>query len=118
MRISDWSSDVCSSDLSFHSVHWLRPSCKTPSAPFAGARGFFAASAALFFLLRHLPKGGEVIATQTGSHISNKLEGMPRYSAFVASDRETSRQGRSNKRLDRTEEHTSELQSLMRHYYS
>src|SRR3546814_7198731 len=98
MRISDWSSDVCSSDLP------VRP-CEPPSGATA-ARYAAAAGDALRGLRRNC--GGRECA-------------LPGYGRANGTGAESSR-GRSAYRGagsgERSEEHTSELQSLMRISYA
>src|SRR3546814_3479059 len=98
MRISDWSSDVCSSDLRPHGrcvqfierpggVHLLANDIAGPSATFG--------------IEHHGCEGGENIADA------------------VAGVRWTAGRRRGGRRLHgRSEEHTSELQSLMRISYA
>src|SRR3546814_6723281 len=95
MRISDWSSDVCSSDL--HGVHAVE---------------------------RRLPVGCAVegadhdLVSTRGHHRFRAPHGAAyRPAAFhqVAADR---RAGKAVGAGDRSEEHTSELQSLMRISYA
>src|SRR3546814_8009588 len=87
MRISDWSSDVCSSDLSSScaTVHWSSPthSCACAAPSVRGAEG-------------RVP-----IVRRHGVRAA-KVRGAP--------SRRT--------RIVRSEEHTSELQSLMRISYA
>src|SRR3546814_8022470 len=89
MRISDWSSDVCSSDLLI----------LVPEPWFKGAR----------------------FAPRSSFAWSRPHEGDGRWELFHsrrrASWRSTASSGRAHDR-DRSEEHTSELQSLMRNSYA
>src|SRR3546814_2229533 len=93
MRISDWSSDVCSSDL------WRRPA-SPGSDPRRGRSGKWATSSAPGTSLRRpgCPQspeaGGSSPATSKGWRM------------------------RGGKSAIRSEEHTSELQSLMRISYA
>src|SRR3546814_9537994 len=97
MRISDWSSDVCSSDLG--SYRGSPPS--SPSAPLPGSRRIFrpqgnvAASAAAWY--DHCPHGTDE------RHLIRRYA-VPWY--------------RQSDHDPRSEEHTSELQSLMRISYA
>src|SRR3546814_3858628 len=109
MRISDWSSDVCSSDLG-RDVHFIA---------FLGAGG----------LLRRTGNGGEHRGdgghgneTQSRTHIT-----LPVAEDAPADDATDScfclailyaREGRTPSEVGRSEEHTSELQSLMRISYA
>src|SRR3546814_1782486 len=106
MRISDWSSDVCSSDLSARSA---------------------AAARALLICWRTLPYWGQFgrplrllwsIYDQVLS-----LVAFARHCCFPPDDRSSLRRARqerggAGKGDGRSEEHTSELQSLMRISYA
>src|SRR3546814_4711358 len=92
MRISDWSSDVCSSDLERSSP------ASPPTAPRERLRRPSPASAAMF---RSPP------ARAGGSSPS-----------ATASWRQEQRRSSRTAVSDRSEEHTSELQSLMRISYA
>src|SRR3546814_7062016 len=85
MRISDWSSDVCSSDL-------------LPRKAISGVTDHLAATTGLIELLRVVMKG---IVVPAGGQASAICSGV-RYPATLL----------------RSEEHTSELQSLMRISYA
>src|SRR3546814_3946725 len=98
MRISDWSSDVCSSDLPLHDLgtepfetgeEFLRPSDagESENATTAQTRGIFG--------------------------IGMQVRGEDRQPAEIRQRR----RGRAD-HDDRSEEHTSELQSLMRISYA
>src|SRR3546814_4638715 len=93
MRISDWSSDVCSSDLQHHrdTIDAERP---LKTAKQVGA-------------LDELPLGAAGV--ELGPH---------QYAQRQVSQRRHQRDGPRRPRLDRSEEHTSELQSLMRLSYA
>src|SRR3546814_3729985 len=93
MRISDWSSDVCSSDLRSQRVHIMLV-------------------AILVFLIEDRPvvKGGEIMLT---TDVYSVL-GEHRAGHFLKQFPATA-QHRAD---DRSEEHTSELQSLMRISYA
>src|SRR3546814_3175327 len=102
MRISDWSSDVCSSDLAK----------AAPRLPFR-ALGNAKAGAQLLNLRR--------------VHHARMIVLVPGKRQAIALDRIGDEQGRAivagaveglDQRLDRSEEHTSELQSLMRISYA
>src|SRR3546814_9207273 len=104
MRISDWSSDVCSSDLTTtstpptpsstaHSSHTCRPStCCSTSARKAWS------------------ESGRVTWKGCPQHHEN--------SDYPGARRQQAHQGQEHRRLLRSEEHTSELQSLMRISYA
>src|SRR3546814_8825003 len=112
MRISDWSSDVCSSDLVRLPTHPPSPSPATPSKPPAhqpGARSWMHPANQHVGLAiprrMYLPQQGPVRA-RLGNHIAIVVVGNQNYShhtpPFV------------RPWAVRSEEHTSELQSLMR----
>src|SRR3546814_8886916 len=88
MRISDWSSDVCSSDLR-QVARWLKGDAEP------GIQGFF-----------RLQGGG----AQSGRQCRGGRRGLGR--------RRDQEAGRWADRRARSEEHTSELQSLMRISYA
>src|SRR3546814_1435226 len=97
MRISDWSSDVCSSDLDRIA----------PFGPFAGGqRQRFVDHRVDDIDERH---AREHSAPQFGCLIVNRAHHLS--AGRAALDRDFARAGRS-------EEHTSELQSLMRNSYA
>src|SRR3546814_1696370 len=108
VRISDWSSDVCSSDLA-------RAADRTPPAPRRGRRG--------------LRRGGDLVVHQRGrrgalwrGHLVARQSDQRRSESHapVAAPR-PARRGRAqpeSRRGQRSEEHTSELQSLMRISYA
>src|SRR3546814_6296958 len=96
MRISDWSSDVCSSDL-----NRPVPRCGCGLLSVAPAR-----------------PGG---AVHGADHRPAGRGGMPRPGAgepLSAVERAFRRKGRHREPAARSEEHTSELQSLMRISYA
>src|SRR3546814_4601574 len=102
MRISDWSSDVCSSDLDRHAGHWRpklhlgalgRCDCADPFARIVSRRSPDSA----YFLWRGLDHYSALLAWRPGRHTWHHWQNQP--------------EGRS-------EEHTSELQSLMRISYA
>src|SRR3546814_5754998 len=109
MRISDWSSDVCSSDLGIRPEHDRRVADRPPDAIGTVAseqmvergaiakRGRFAGRRirALFF-----PQGSE------GAEVERHQRRTRRLRTFDALDRRV--------KPGRSEENTSELQSLMR----
>src|SRR3546814_8774258 len=95
MRISDWSSDLCSSDLASQFQGPCLPASKTPS--------------------RRLKRTS--LAASRGNRTTH-----PRYAAHPPSSRAVPRRASQEEcRHDgrsRSEEHTSELQSLMRISYA
>src|SRR3546814_1204271 len=105
MRISDWSSDVCSSDLCF-------ARCSTERAT------LFCASAT-----RRGPEPSSIASHNTGLGLGAGHTGSP--SAAASPSMSSSRKRTTSLVVklgaplaDRSEEHTSELQSLMRNSYA
>src|SRR3546814_2783787 len=93
MRISDWSSDVCSSDLSRPACHQMRQCC-CPACKAALQRVFQIEEAEIIFpALAHYHLAPEC-----------RRIGIDTFGFAVE--------------LTRSEEHTSELQSLMRLSYA
>src|SRR3546814_4102219 len=103
MRISDWSSDVCSSDLSR-----LHTAAKAGTVMHSVIRF----SAILFAALSALTLGSCSDDKETGP-VAVSIAGLPDDLAHPLS-----RQQRPAAQLMRSEEHTSELQSLMRISYA
>src|SRR3546814_4707367 len=96
MRISDWSSDVCSSDLrSASGANSIRP--RPAAKPFR-----------------------ENLSKKTGESIAGKAAGTrpARRRTVLGPDRSMSVRIEPDIGMHRSEEHTSELQSLMRNSYS
>src|SRR3546814_1416155 len=127
MRISDWSSDVCSSDLAAR----LRQSCRSHPPQSSWARSAVAPSSGLF----PIHPASATSHAHRSSHIAQNHCSAPhgRYSRahhvakpekpFVRHSRVDPRpRGRpasaAIRRRPRSEEHTSELQSLMRISYA
>src|SRR3546814_7922308 len=119
MRISDWSSDVCSSDLADHpSTAAARNGAarRQHNLRNGAARGISAAVCTLA-ALRRLGSGGD-------RSLASLAQVGPYYPRAVARCQATalapsSRAGSgSNIGIERSEEHTSELQSLMRNSYA
>src|SRR3546814_7638318 len=102
MRISDWSSDVCSSDLGNALVEAIKPLARSTArsgadAGLGGFGGFFDLKAAGY-------RDPLLVAANDG--VGTKLK-----VAIAAGRHDTVG-------IDRSEEHTSELQSLMRISYA
>src|SRR3546814_2553570 len=99
MRISDWSSDVCSSDLRHHlrSHHRLDAAAQPRNARTA-----------------HEPRGRKCAE---GLHISARPS-QGRGTRLSGVHRRSASEGYFRPPLHRSEEHTSELQSLMRISYA
>src|SRR3546814_5739728 len=102
MRISDWSSDVCSSDLIKVSIADLRGDLKWPEYLDYSDRYFWAVPAG--FRIGDLEQDC-FLPARTGIIVAD------RYGAAII------REAAINP-LNRSEEHTSELQSLMRTSYA
>src|SRR3546814_1682134 len=120
MRISDWSSDVCSSDLqrtpgcgreqSSASRSWV-PSCPSTGSV-AGASSPLAGSPFAAGLLFALVVAQVALGDQVGLHHHTNVGGaeLVVHHGAVADE--------AAKPQVRSEEHTSELQSLMRISYA
>src|SRR3546814_4174485 len=113
MRISDWSSDVCSSDLAQPATPGRRPG----AAVQAGAKGPWRQHPAP--ARRPAAPAGHPRTAVAGPHVAGQRPGagagaLPR--AEVAADHglNAPHRRRRAKAPDRPEEHTSELPSLMR----
>src|SRR3546814_3535532 len=104
MRISDWSSDVCSSDLSPSSS----TSRRTPDDLALRLLGALADP--------HLDGGGTQVEVLAQAALEVPQVGG-RHLA-VREEREGGRVGGGLRGVERSEEHTSELQSLMRISYA
>src|SRR3546814_6395383 len=128
MRISDWSSDVCSSDLSGLSVEakWTAPDGVTVGelrhpAPalleLVGLASYVHKGA--FTLLTDLKLDGD-IAPGTAIPLRAHLSWLACSDTLCVPERATLdlRLTAGDGTIDRSEEHTSELQSLMRISYA
>src|SRR3546814_6847438 len=111
MRISDWSSDVCSSDLRQRRRHRDRLRRRRPHARLGGDADRDRYRLAQFRAVR-----------RWRCAVSGNRRRAPLEHSFVMPDFCSGIQCASNDRarggLDRSEEHTSELQSLMRISYA
>src|SRR3546814_4520635 len=115
MRISDWSSDVCSSDLSRH--HWasadafvVTPSRSERSGPDAAGGGAGAAKSG--------PTAqADSISAETVVASRMRMALSPYSAGCGAGSGDPPSRPRSVA-MRRSEEHTSELQSLMRNSYA
>src|SRR3546814_5964930 len=110
MRISDWSSDVCSSDLTIDAFEAWRigpgaPEAGWPGSPIA-TRGNPAADLAIVVDMPEREDGETLLSGAAGVLFDRMLAaiGRDRSSVYLAPLR--------------SEEHTSELQSLMRISYA
>src|SRR3546814_10825154 len=125
MRISDWSSDVCSSDLTFEAD---LKDCNAPDAlhrlcdaraPLRGGAGWrapqpdFRNFARLWHLAEPFDEGGQRLGERRVS--GERARALRRRPARAPGSRDQRRGGRAPYR---SEEHTSELQSLMRIAYA
>src|SRR3546814_9111065 len=127
MRISDWSSDVCSSDLSTGPGTAAEP-CRAPPDAFAAAVLEDAGTALLPCRCGdypHAPAYSLLRTAQFDQDRENPSPGSPQpvcgRGARLNSRRQTHHTSSAKHRLiatTRSEEHTSELQSLMRNSYA
>src|SRR3546814_5123528 len=114
MRISDWSSDVCSSDLAW--IETLAGSSETncKTSPPARRRGS---------KLRQCVEARRPVESPPARRRGSKpdaVKAIPIPEASPPARRRGSklREDRVSGEVDRSEEHTSELQSLMRSSYA
>src|SRR3546814_7578962 len=121
MRNSDWSSDVCSSDLIVHGGVWTRTEPLVFTAKDGGQNGFAVRWRGADDA-RPLITGGMAVADW---QLQDKARGI--YTADVPRgtsarqlwvDGKLARRARTEIDRGRSEEHTSELQSLMRISYA
>src|SRR3546814_1087490 len=124
MRISDWSSDVCSSDLRLPGSGLL--------APAPHGRSLRAQSKARSFRIKHAEATRNWRGSEDSGRLGTKSVLEPRVGAritrasFWSGDRKHCRQREAQcgrleafwRLIVRSEEHTSELQSLMRISYA
>src|SRR3546814_3534993 len=116
MRISDWSSDVCSSDLERQAT---------------GLTGPFVAKVVSPEILHKSDAGGVSLHLKTPAAVREAVEAMSRKPAIAAArvegwlveemipaGQEVVVGGFRDPQFGRSEEHTSELQSLMRNSYA
>src|SRR3546814_7455363 len=126
MLISDWSSDVCSSDLRLRRL--ARAEGLPETAEQAGAR-LYVNLAYVFdpVWLRHIVTLPGTVVMDGGNLVMAHLTGgmtpadIPEHQgALTIIDYQDNPQiyNRQLRKLDRSEEHTSELQSLMRSTYA
>src|SRR3546814_6194735 len=104
MRISDWSSDVCSSDLPHHQQHSLRSAC--PEGRRYGLT--------VFHLIHKVGLGCASSPVAMNVRASPLFKGMASYDPILGKSLSASLALSDV----RSEEHTSELQSLMRISYA
>src|SRR3546814_6106449 len=108
MRISDWSSDVCSSDLAAVGTPTSTASARRAGAGI-GAGRFFADDRAA---------AGDQVHHRTNDAQDCRTDARGRHHAGWRSRGNAAREGRQRHVCARSEEHTSELQSLMRISYA
>src|SRR3546814_5457083 len=117
MRISDWSSDVCSSDLG--GPNWRVP---VPYLPTGGLRRFRKGKAADIKGQRPAIAVGKVFETRHRRALkalrNHLIEREQATLARARRVRESNRWRIEPRGARRSEEHTSELQSLMRISYA
>src|SRR3546814_3155039 len=106
MRISDWSSDVCSSDLQFRSLIVVIPA----SAAGFGVRGVDDAGEDRRTVARRVAPAQDIGAELGVLVLGEVGAGRHRIDADLNID---AGQHLGDRLADRSEEHTSELQSLM-----
>src|SRR3546814_3451003 len=112
MRISDWSSDVCSSDLLSKARSGARVSAREVDTDRLQARTQFEQRAQLVVKsgldLAELDRIDPAVAERLADHAG------PRAAGLDGEDEQVEQRGIAH----RSEEHTSELQSLMRTSYA
>src|SRR3546814_3364989 len=119
MRISDWSSDVCSSDLNDRHGHWIVQRLGLQEL-LPGLEGLHRQGLALLALRRHVSAPETVLARVTGDRpapIALHRPGRPGCAGAwrrFAGPQWRLRRAHLQRGLERSEEPTSELQSLMR----
>src|SRR3546814_8000446 len=119
MRISDWSSDVCSSDLPFFPWRLRRHSSRGKKArrcrPPASLRAFGCGRGSPGHVPSHRGRDGHGL--ENGKAIS-WLPSAPSRKPPTANMSATSSRSAFRPKGSISEEHTSELQSLMRNSYA
>src|SRR3546814_3557656 len=116
MRISDWSSDVCSSDLEFIANSPVNLDYQNNDAEFANLPGKYAAPTGCVLLA---DREGEIEGCVAMRQVTHEICEMKRlYVRPQAQGRHLGRALAERLIEERSEEHTSELQSLMRISYA
>src|SRR3546814_7895901 len=126
MRISDWSSDVCSSDLLSASFHSLSHVFTMLARPLIDIHLAISSTSALGFSSKNSSREGDNLPLSNGRgkpfsvnslgihpscwSLSTRCLGDPRLNSTSSNARYVP--------SPRSEEHTSELQSLMRNSYA
>src|SRR3546814_5522554 len=114
MRISDWSSDVCSSDLITHDSFW-RLFCEAVGHPeWVGSPEHGTISARSRNRARVIADVSAALAQRTTEEWLERLLPL----GIVVAGIKTLDQALHSEQTRRSEEHTSELQSLMRISYA
>src|SRR3546814_4343481 len=117
MRISDWSSDVCASDLAAEVAEHGLALADHPVARFVVRAGRVGAGGDDGEVHTVVALGQDPPA-ELGRHVSlGAPDQLDLAGLELGGDAVDGRSGPSQ-RLDRSEEHTSELQSLMRNSYA
>src|SRR3546814_3303875 len=120
MRISDWSSDVCSSDLPFPSI--VAASRNDPFIDFGRAHTlakFWGAHCADAGEVGHINAQSHLGEWEYGQYLLNQLIAIVSDSQPQHPRQSIDSMARARSVEDkRSEEHTSELQSLMRNSYA
>src|SRR3546814_1694312 len=118
MRISDWSSDVCSSDLAesrLSTAEWL----VIPNPESRPSRHWKIALCSLSIgTMQAPPSRAAAISSSPASTSDSLLASSRRLPARAAARVESSPAAPTMAATTRSEEHTSELQSLMRNSYA
>src|SRR3546814_2068882 len=122
MRISDWSSDVCSSDLGNRLSHIANGQIKTDSKMPLASRLLVLDLALTDLLLEHRPDSAAVEEVFVNNNPQSTLKlGQACGVVLLGASRSGLEVGEYAARLvkkSRSEEHTSELRSLMRNSYA
>src|SRR3546814_4511525 len=123
MRISDWSSDVCSSDLVAARHLIARLAIFDRNAQFeylSGGLGTFARRGGRSDGEHRQAEQGKRLQVHRVSHTGGKIvmPGKRRSAAAAARRARRGALGRAHRAAPRSEEHTSELQSLLRISYA
>src|SRR3546814_8678720 len=115
MRISDWSSDVCSSDLPKR----LKNSSKgEPSGKLKGMPGSPRGASTSWVEAMLTTAGLTFLASSEKLSGAGAAAARPLHTRTEAAARPAPQRWAALRGLSRSEEHTYELQSLMRHSYA
>src|SRR3546814_5108634 len=120
MRISDWSSAVCSSDLGDQPRHDQEPAAETEKSRKAPGAETIAEHFRRIMAIAGGPLNAGIVSPAQHQHAYDEHQQREEEEQFLPVDRLAD--GRACERADdaapRSEEHTSELQSLMRISYA